>query len=101
MTFFYPSTEWDMEQSFECQCGAPVRQYRPSLGGISCPQMSLMSYGTIQTCIRYISGARYLSIVELGRRGFINRHIWEVIEANREKGEEEVKYTAQEEAIAV
>lgn len=72
-----------------------------ALGRISCPQMSLMSYGTIQTCIRYISGARYLSFVELGRRGFINPHIWELTAANREKREEEAKYTAQEEAIVV
>lgn len=25
VTFFYPSTEWDMEQPFECRCGAKVR----------------------------------------------------------------------------
>jgi hypothetical protein len=96
MTFFYPSTEWDMEQSFECQCGAPVRQYRPGLGKIPCPQMLLMSYGTIQTCLRYISGARYLGFVELSRRGFINPHIWGLIEANREKTEEEAKCAVQE-----
>lgn len=24
MTFFYPSTEWDMAQGFECSCGASV-----------------------------------------------------------------------------
>ena len=58
--------------------------------------MSLMSSGTIQTCIRYISGARYLTHVELSRRGFINPHIWGLVEANREKREEEAKCTAQE-----
>jgi len=31
ITFFYPSTEWDMKQSFECQCGTPVREHRPAL----------------------------------------------------------------------
>ena len=93
MTYFYPSTEWDMEQSFECQCGAPVR---PGLGRISYLQLLLMSYGSIQTCLRYISGARYLGFVELSRRGFINPHIWGLIEANREKREEEAKCTAQE-----
>lgn len=25
ITFFYPSTEWDMAQGFECSCGAEVR----------------------------------------------------------------------------
>lgn len=24
MTFFYPSTEWDMAQGFDCGCGAEV-----------------------------------------------------------------------------
>lgn len=24
MTFFYPSTEWEMTQSFNCYCGSPV-----------------------------------------------------------------------------
>lgn len=25
ITFFYPSTEWDMAQGFDCACGATVR----------------------------------------------------------------------------
>lgn len=25
VTFFYPSTEWDMAQPFDCICGTPVR----------------------------------------------------------------------------
>jgi len=24
ITFFYPSTEWDMAQGFDCNCGAKV-----------------------------------------------------------------------------
>jgi hypothetical protein len=24
LTFFYPSTEWDMAQGFDCSCGSPV-----------------------------------------------------------------------------
>jgi hypothetical protein len=55
-----------------------------------------MSSGTIQTCLRYISGARYLSFVKLSGRGFINPHIWGLIEANGEKREEGAKCTAQE-----
>jgi hypothetical protein len=23
LTFFYPSTEWDMDRPFRCRCGAP------------------------------------------------------------------------------
>jgi hypothetical protein len=36
LTFFYPSTEWDMDRSFKCHCGS-------------------------QCCIGLIQGARYLS----------------------------------------
>lgn len=36
MTFFYPSTEWDMDQAFQCHCGS-------------------------EKCIESIKGARYLS----------------------------------------
>ncbi|KAF8972661.1 hypothetical protein BDZ97DRAFT_2003516 [Flammula alnicola] len=36
LTFFYPSTEWDMDQPFNCECGT-------------------------QTCLGMIQGARYLS----------------------------------------
>ncbi|KAJ3489644.1 hypothetical protein NLI96_g1966 [Meripilus lineatus] len=46
ITFFYPSTEWDMEQPFECRCGA-------------------------KSCLRYIRGAKYLTWGELKARGFI------------------------------
>ncbi|MBK9377051.1 MAG: SET domain-containing protein-lysine N-methyltransferase [Saprospiraceae bacterium] len=35
--FFYPSTEWDMEQSFQCHCGE-------------------------DNCIRTIMGAKYLPL---------------------------------------
>ena len=24
VTFFYPSTEWELDQAFECRCGTPV-----------------------------------------------------------------------------
>lgn len=36
MTFFYPSTEWDMDQAFQCHCGTA-------------------------NCIEMIKGAKYLS----------------------------------------
>jgi len=54
-----------------------------------------MGFGTTQTCLRHISGARYLSSAKLNGRGFINPHIWGLIEANREKEEEGVKCTAE------
>jgi hypothetical protein len=55
LTFFYPSTEWDMGQSFKCSCGA-------------------------RSCLGQIYGAKWLSREELSGRGFTNKHIWELLE---------------------
>jgi len=49
LTFFYPSTEWEMDRPFICLCGAPQ-------------------------CVRLVAGAKYLSIDTLSRY-FINQHI--------------------------
>lgn len=49
LTFFYPSTEWDMARPFDCQCNAPQ-------------------------CLRFIAGARYLA-PDILNRYFINQHI--------------------------
>ena len=49
LTFFYPSTEWDMVHPFECLCGAPE-------------------------CLGTISGAKRLSPETLVRYA-VNRHI--------------------------
>jgi hypothetical protein len=49
LTFFYPSTEWDMARPFVCRCGAPE-------------------------CIQLVAGARYLSLNVLSRY-FVNQHI--------------------------
>ncbi|CAG7847530.1 SubName: Full=Uncharacterized protein {ECO:0000313/EMBL:CCA72457.1} [Serendipita indica DSM 11827] len=61
LCFFYPSTEWDMEQPFDCTCGA-------------------------RTCLKTIKGARYLSREELGRRNFINAHIWKMVQERDNTG---------------
>jgi hypothetical protein len=52
ITFFYPSTEWDMVRSFKCLCGT-------------------------DHCLSFVAGARYLPIDTL-RRYFINPHIQEL-----------------------
>jgi hypothetical protein len=52
LTYFYPSTEWDMAQPFVCLCGAPQ-------------------------CIRLVVGAKYLPLDVLSRY-LINRHIREM-----------------------
>lgn len=49
LTFFYPSTEWDMDHPFACRCGAPQ-------------------------CVRVVAGAKYLSADVLGRY-FVNPHV--------------------------
>lgn len=56
LTFFYPSTEWEMDRPFICLCGAPQ-------------------------CIRLVAGAKYLSIDTLSRY-FINQHIREMAMAS-------------------
>jgi SET domain len=52
ITFFYPSTEWDMVRPFECLCGA-------------------------DDCVGFVAGAQYLS-TDILRRYFINPHIQEL-----------------------
>nr|POF10150.1 hypothetical protein CFP56_79349 [Quercus suber] len=52
VTFFYPSTEWDMRQPFQCNCGSPK-------------------------CVGEIKGARYLS-PEILDRYWLNPHIEEL-----------------------
>ncbi|CAE6373935.1 unnamed protein product [Rhizoctonia solani] len=50
LTFFYPSTEWDMDQGFSCRCQA-------------------------KNCLGYIGGAKDLSRGQVLERGFINSYI--------------------------
>ncbi|BEI85384.1 hypothetical protein CcaverHIS002_0507850 [Cutaneotrichosporon cavernicola] len=50
ITFFYPSTEWDMAQGFDCSCGA-------------------------KTCLGHVYGAAHLTLEELEARGLVNEHI--------------------------
>lgn len=51
LTFFYPSTEWEMSSPFICLCGAP-------------------------NCIHVVAGARFLPASTLEHH-FLNRHIRE------------------------
>lgn len=54
VTFFYPSTEWDMKQPFQCTCGSPK-------------------------CLGLVQGAQYLedSVLE---RYWLNPHIRRLLE---------------------
>jgi hypothetical protein len=53
LTFFYPSTEWEMDAPFICLCGAA-------------------------NCIHVVAGARFLSLSTLENH-FLNRHIRELM----------------------
>ncbi|KAJ5441825.1 hypothetical protein N7491_004231 [Penicillium cf. griseofulvum] len=55
LTFFYPSTEWDMDQAFQCTCGAG--------DGV---------------CRGYISGAKNMSTNQLNGY-WLNDHISELL----------------------
>lgn len=54
LTFFYPSTEWDMDQGFNCFCGS-------------------------ENCLGYIGGAKHMTPAQLEGR-WINAHIRELLE---------------------
>lgn len=60
ITFFYPSTEWNMEQPFECHCGA-------------------------ERCLGSVNGAKYLDDAILGQY-WLNSHIQGLL-AKRKKSE--------------
>ena len=51
ITFFYPSTEWELSRPFECFCGSGA-------------------------CLKVIRGAKYLDAEVLGR-WYVNEHIWD------------------------
>ena len=53
LTFFYPSTEWDMAQPFECWCGAG-------------------------NCLKLVRGAKYLTADDCSGR-HMNHHIMELM----------------------
>lgn len=53
LTFFYPSTEWEMSSPFICLCGAP-------------------------NCIHVVAGARFLPLSTL-QDHFLNKHIRELM----------------------
>jgi hypothetical protein len=53
LTFFYPSTEWEMAAPFICLCGAP-------------------------SCIHVVAGARFLPLSTLEQH-YLNRHIRELM----------------------
>lgn len=59
LTYFYPSTEWQLERPFVCLCGS-------------------------WQCIRLVAGARYLSVDALSRH-FVNAHIRELIALSLER----------------
>ncbi|KAI0084490.1 hypothetical protein BDY19DRAFT_997703 [Irpex rosettiformis] len=59
ITFFYPSTEWDMEQPFNCRCRTA-------------------------SCLGHIAGAKHLASSKLENRGGINTWIMRLSEEKDE-----------------
>ncbi|MCJ1477547.1 hypothetical protein MMC13_006219 [Lambiella insularis] len=62
LTFFYPSTEWEMAQPFDCRCGA-------------------------KTCAKRISGASEMGRHGLGDR-FVNEHVLALLREIEQKEKE-------------
>jgi hypothetical protein len=71
LTFFYPSTEWDMGAPFDCNCGESVRC--GSLVGFQ--RAFWLTYPLFQNCLGTIRGAKHLSLAQLKQQEFINPHI--------------------------
>ncbi|QRV88965.1 SET domain protein [Ceratobasidium sp. AG-Ba] len=55
LSFFYPSTEWEMDQGFQCKCESA-------------------------NCLNYIDGAKNLTRAQLEERGFISTHISQMLD---------------------
>ncbi|KAG9128151.1 hypothetical protein FRC07_004263 [Ceratobasidium sp. 392] len=55
LSFFYPSTEWNMDQGFQCKCGS-------------------------ENCLGYINGAKYLTRAQLEERDFVSSYISELVD---------------------
>ena len=91
LTFFYPSTEWEMDRPFECQC----RQSRnrstgldvdPDEGKGKDKDMSIDKPGS-RKCKGWIAGAKALSASNL--KGYwVNEHIREMLEQRERRGVE-------------
>ncbi|ERT00168.1 hypothetical protein HMPREF1624_03537 [Sporothrix schenckii ATCC 58251] len=65
LTFFYPSTEWDMAQPFTCFCGTP-------------------------SCRGRISGARSMTQDQLAGL-WLNGHIWELLNEQKQQKQQQAK----------
>lgn len=59
LSFFYPSTEWEMDRGFKCLCGE-------------------------ESCVGEVKGAKDMSEENL-KRWFINGYIWELKEEQRKQ----------------
>ena len=72
LTFFYPNTEWEMDQPFDCFCAAASSQKKAGgdAGG---------------KCLGKIAGAKFLSqdVLVFGEHGTVNSHILELKRSQR------------------
>ncbi|KAJ7133031.1 hypothetical protein C8R46DRAFT_923824 [Mycena filopes] len=70
VTFFYPSTEWEMDQAFECQCGTKYGHGR----------RERCCSDSVQTCLGRIQGAKFLTVDQVKERGWTSPWIVELME---------------------
>jgi hypothetical protein len=73
LEFFYPSTEWNMSQPFDCSCGAKVRQLSLTAIVIISDFSSLFRV-SVQSCLKRISGAKHIPSKTL-KTFVVNEHI--------------------------
>lgn len=82
LSFFYPSTEWEMDRPFDCQCGEKVRSqilFSPGRDETMLTILDPCAY--LQECLRTIKGARDLSRSDLAAQRWISPHIWKLKDA--------------------
>ncbi|GJE91134.1 SET domain-containing protein [Phanerochaete sordida] len=60
LTFFYPSTEWELDQPFECRCASPM-------------------------CLGLVRGARDVGLEQIKARGYVSPWIIELFRDREER----------------
>ncbi|TPX52168.1 hypothetical protein CcCBS67573_g09924 [Chytriomyces confervae] len=76
VTFFYPSTEWEMDQPFQCWCGSP--KFSIFGGGVGIVYISLiLILSFVVQCLMVVQGAKGMHKTQLDQFA-VSKHILEL-----------------------
>ncbi|KAJ3345809.1 hypothetical protein HDU83_003700 [Entophlyctis luteolus] len=79
ITFFYPSTEWEMDQPFECWCGAPNVRLGFCYYVILLLLLAADHVSCVAQCLKEVKGAKFLDAKTLDKFA-ISKHIRRMVE---------------------